>query len=1282
MHRQSLPLAPAKQTVQPSRQESHIVNVFRVPTHITKRELRKVIGRATYHIQRDPLIRFDVEVGRDNDRSIGKITFAKAVYAQKWLDVYGERFSLYPIMLGGNRLGFAKSHEWVDPYQLQAIQLSVNEEDNDSDYDEEGDGEDHSKVLNLSSIQCGAFDDEDRFCVGWSKTATTRASAVSFDIDDARLRIRCENLVIQASIYDIKWIFHTGKPAHVYFEFKHPPVFLQDVDGKASPDSIAWLETAPPSFNRQHEQYRRVSSFDAEHSACVQYGTIYRVQPTWAEKELISFFKSTNGRLRLRAKVSEVKTGPGSVFDCSAVDKMLKKLDYGVAFQAQALLGPHRLLPNELFALQGELTALQKSLGSKRAASVVRNLRTHLCTRGPLARLEKWPSFPLKLIRAYLSRATPAHFSPSARVNVREKTMIHSAFLTPSFGVRLDGPHPDDGNRILRSFADQDDSFIRIQFSEEDGSTFRVVQDYGSIDSEEMMHGRFGDALRHGITIAGRKFHFLAFSGSSLREHSCWFVRNFKVGEDKIKASTIRAKIGILDHIRSPARYAARMGQAFTATSTSILVHADSVARLPDIKTKDDRYEFSDGVGRMSQEVCDRLNDEIFKSSVSAPLVPPSTFQIRMGGAKGMLSLDTSLDGEQVILRDSMVKFEAAAIDGFYALEVAHFYTKPVPMFLNRPMVALLESLGVQADAFLALQRDAVQALQLATKSVNAAIALHQRNGMGRASNVEGILTALEDHGINGITQVPFLHDANMSLVGFALRNIKYRARIRVPQCHTLVGVMDETNTLAENQVVACINEPGSPMHYLKGRCLLGRSPMLAPGDLQYCKAVEPPPSHPLRAITNAIIFSQKGKRPVPSMLSGGDLDGDLFNVIQHPDLLPDFTCEAANYAKNALVQLKRPCTIDDVVDFFLDYIKMDKLGLIATRHLELSDRSKEGVLEPDCLKLAAMHSIAVDFSKSGILPEIRQMPRAPRQKPDYRKPEFRNEDRSEAAAKRHPRSKDVFYPSEKALGKMFRGIDVYKQTREWDEQSRQIEEGWEEQVWEVLSQKKRAAKWNRGLKEQRKLVDEYYSRLLVVAQEHCPEEKGQRLDEEEVFMGHVICRGPHGSRMSTFDVSNRLQDDFQTVCHDLRKRALFDVPTLANEATRVETRAVWQWVIANPGRPVAMHELRHLQTTRGDGELLAARGQLEAVLERGLAWTRAALDSERGRSAPWIILPSLLAAHACLDVFDAYTRQQGVPESKSGASSDRGASSSSSRGSESTGLSTEDSSPVRMDNK
>ena len=88
------------------------------------------------------------------------------------------------------------------------------------------------------------------------------------------------------------------------------------------------------------------------------------------------------------------------------------------------------------------------------------------------------------------------------------------------------------------------------------------------------------------------------------------------------------------------------------------------------------------------------------------------------------------------------------------------------------------------------------------------------------------------------------------------------------------------------------------------------------PGDVQVVNAVAVPPDSPLRELRYAVVFNQKGARDLPSMLSGGDLDGDLYNVIWDERLVPRATHQPAEYARVSAVELDRAVTRKDMSDF------------------------------------------------------------------------------------------------------------------------------------------------------------------------------------------------------------------------------------------------------------------------------------------------------------------------------------------------------------------------------
>lgn len=72
------------------------------------------------------------------------------------------------------------------------------------------------------------------------------------------------------------------------------------------------------------------------------------------------------------------------------------------------------------------------------------------------------------------------------------------------------------------------------------------------------------------------------------------------------------------------------------------------------------------------------------------------------------------------------------------------------------------------------------------------------------------------------------------------------------------------------------------------------------------------------------------GDRPLSSCLGGGDLDGDVYNLIplnDLPEFHPKTLSTPAQYNAAPKKLLDRPSTMDDVAEFIVDYINSDVSG-------------------------------------------------------------------------------------------------------------------------------------------------------------------------------------------------------------------------------------------------------------------------------------------------------------------------------------------------------------------
>jgi len=339
------------------------------------------------------------------------------------------------------------------------------------------------------------------------------------------------------------------------------------------------------------------------------------------------------------------------------------------------------------------------------------------------------------------------------------------------------------------------------------------------------------------------------------------------------------------------------------------------------------------------------------------------TNQLFSVGAKGMISLDPLLQGDVLLLRKSMVKFEGTNKTD---IEICEGAWKPLPLLLNRQFIKILEDMGTKASFFLDLQTKEVERLRMITASPYNASTFLRRQNVGDTVHLPWFinkLTALdidfrEDGFMRNILEMSLLHE---------LRQLKHKTRIPVPEGRHLHGIMDEFGILAEDQIFCTFTEDGKSKAVVGRDLIISKAPCLHPGDVQVVNAIHPPKGSPLWELRNCVVFSQKGGRDLPSKLSGGDLDGDRYYIIWDEAAKPDMTYTPADYARKDPINIERPVESSDMTDFFIKFMETDQLGRIAVMHRVLADQMMDGTLNPDCITLAEMHSTAVDFSKTGI---------------------------------------------------------------------------------------------------------------------------------------------------------------------------------------------------------------------------------------------------------------------------------------------------------------------------
>ncbi|KAJ4007046.1 hypothetical protein NW752_010460 [Fusarium irregulare] len=757
-----------------------------------------------------------------------------------------------------------------------------------------------------------------------------------------------------------------------------------------------------------------------------------------------------------------------------------------------------------------------------------------------------------------------------------QQIWIFKVLVTPT-RVILVGPDADSKNRVLRKYSAKNDYFLRVVFCDEDGQNLNF---HPKIDKEPV-YSRFRRIMDEGIQIVGRKYHFLGFSHSSLRAHSVWFSAPFVDEDLEIQTpEAILKALGDFEDIRVPAKCAARIGQAFSEIPYAVPIFETDIAYrfIHDVKSADGSRVFSDGVGTISQEAL----EEVWPY-MSMKAAAPTCLQIRWGGCKGMLSLDPRLKGRVFcIRRESMMKFPSRDIA---ELGICDSASKPLRLVLNRPMIKILEDMGTKDEWFFKLQNNALNILRNVTVDATNTSAFLDHHAIGVNMGLPKLIKQLDTMAID-YRRDKFLKAAVEHVVLRELRLLKHKARIPVDHGVTLFGIMDETGFLNEGEIYVTYDKSygrrtgrGVKSTLRDGEVIITRSPALHPGDIQLVKQVTPPQGHPLRSLQNCVIFSQKGNRDLPSMLSGGDLDGDLYNVIWDSEAKPNGTFPPADYPRVTPQPLDRPVNAQDIADFFINFMKTDILGVIATRHVILADHYDEGTPHPDCITLAGLHSTAVDFSKTGIPANFEALPKNPRFRPDFlaAAPPLELYDKGQVAHIREvneidndddpmAHAKYKYYLSEKILGRLYRQVDEKKI---WDEDINRHINTAGPSVWDQLLtivqnevyKYKLDIDWTRKSEEAWKIRGLYDSSILAKMWQFS-ENPRSPLTEVEVFCGFILNkRGAQTRRQN--DSSIKLKEEIDRIMtwivKQIRDRGVGDKAETLSTATEADA-ATSRW--------------------------------------------------------------------------------------------------------------------------
>ena len=478
-----------------------------------------------------------------------------------------------------------------------------------------------------------------------------------------------------------------------------------------------------------------------------------------------------------------------------------------------------------------------------------------------------------------------------------------------------------------------------------------------STETTVEVFNRIKRVFSNGIKVGDRRYEFLAFGNSQLRERGAYFFAPIS----HIDAKRIRMWMGSFQEIKTVARYASRLGQCFSTTRAiaSVMPH---IEELNDIYHNG--FNFTDGVGRISPFLAQLAASEL--GILQANQETPSVFQFRLGGCKGVLTVSPTSAARELHLRPSQYKFPASH-EGLEIIQWSQYACAK----LNRQLILVLSSLGVRDKIFKEKLQIQLEDLKQAMTDPKKALTLLQKH----VDHNQMTLT-LAGMIIDGFQSSgePFMLALLQLWRAWSIKYLKEKAQIAVDGA-LLLGCVDETNKLQGYSNEAHQKMPGPeasieersrhlPQIFVQlsrdpeiagnmkprvilGPVLLTRSPMLHPGDVRIVRCVDVPELHHIK---DAVVLPQNGDHDIASMCSGGDLDGDDFLVIWDHDLLPEeWNHKPMDYTAPPPLIHENKITVDDMAGFFVDFMKHDNLGNIAHNHIAWADISERGVKNERC---------------------------------------------------------------------------------------------------------------------------------------------------------------------------------------------------------------------------------------------------------------------------------------------------------------------------------------------
>jgi len=439
----------------------------------------------------------------------GTLTLPTPQHGNRFLGLYGSDLPACSLVLGGKSVKFQPSKRpdgpradvletvkrlpYMDPKVLEARQRRVAQLD--------------ATTISIRIIQFGWECRDQTFSIESEENCTGRCQ-LTFDSERREMRIKLQEFS-DTYIIAMKYSQINHITAHNYLSDQEPVIFLS--------------LSVPPTYERDKKPLRqRLSHLPLpDHERIAPYASLAIRLVCRSPDELLTFSNCSKVAQLHNVHDYEYPVVRRGLFSSDKLEKLQKWLRYFnwcVTFQIEALVRSMAVDVAEALELMPYVLRIVEAKGKEVAASMLRKFRSKAKNLSWNIAVEE--EFDLRQCFLDFEKECDRPTSTSS-LKPSEGSLcdVFHVMITPTT-MFLEGPFPERSNRVIRMYESRhQESFLRVSFMDEARLQYRFDRE---IDGADFIKARVGPFLLRGLTIARRKFEFLAYSQSALKEHAVW----------------------------------------------------------------------------------------------------------------------------------------------------------------------------------------------------------------------------------------------------------------------------------------------------------------------------------------------------------------------------------------------------------------------------------------------------------------------------------------------------------------------------------------------------------------------------------------------------------------------------------------------------------------------------------------------------------------------------------------------------------------------------------------